>query len=264
VHIHHEVCNRSMLRANPKKREFSLPAQRTALLRTCAACSRSFAIYTGLRIHCASQSHMVNQRQLDMAPKRPKPRSWAQRARAIQQPAAAGRRISSGARSDSASSLSPAADADLPASGSQELRHQATQQRQEPQDAQPLPHAADRQLAPQQPQQGLQAQQQQAADQQEAPQQQVQQQPDQEKQSQRPAGIRLPAGLLHHIQQATQPQQLLPPDPEISGPAARLLAARLTWSQRQLAPILAGLPNEVGDALLRTLHDPRFRAEDLR
>ena len=108
------------------------------------------------------------------------------------------------------------------------------------------------------------AEEQQDGDQQQAaPQQQADQQ-----QQQRPTGVKLPAGPICDIQQATQqqrlqPQLLLPPDVEISGSAARL-AARLTWSQRQLAPFLAALPDEEGETLLRTLHDPRSRVDDLR
>jgi hypothetical protein len=211
-------------------------------------------------INRASKSKQVKQKQLDMALKRPEIPSWPWRQRALanQQPAAAGRRTSSGALSSSASSPLPGADAELPALDSHQLKHQATQQHQEPQGAQPAWRAADSQHAPQQPLQGLQAQEQQAADEQE-----VSQQPADQQQQQCPTGVRMPAGPVCHVQQATQ-QQLLPPPPntEISNPAAPL-AENPTWSQLKAAPFLAMLPDAAAEGLLTLLRNPKFRPEEL-
>ncbi len=50
-----------------------------------------------------------------------------------------------------------------------------------------------------------------------------------------------------------------PPDAELSGSAARL-AARLSLTQRMMAPILATMSKESGDALVMLLHNKHFDA----
>lgn len=52
-----------------------------------------------------------------------------------------------------------------------------------------------------------------------------------------------------------------PPDVEISGSAARL-AARLSYTQKRLSPLLAAMSTSVGNTLLQLLRDPRFKPAD--
>jgi len=92
---------------------------------------------------------------------------------------------------------------------------------------------------------------------------QPQQQP-QRQQLQRdtpPAAVRLPGGLLRHIRRPSGPPDSVPPDVEIRGSAARL-AARLSYTQKRLSPLLAAMSTSVGNTLLQLLRDPRFKPAD--
>lgn len=76
-----------------------------------------------------------------------------------------------------------------------------------------------------------------------------------------PAAVRLPVGLLRHIRRPSGPPDSVPPDVEISGLAA-WLAARLSYTQKRLSPLLAAMSTSAGNTLLQLLRDPRFKPAD--